>query len=205
MIPVALGAQLSSEVSARTAAAKYKAEMTKFAEIFGDKADLETILNPLYDPLVKALEQPYPQAQKSFNHFNEKSAEIFGSISPESSFGPLKIALAPDDFFKLALLEGFSDRLPLYILVDLKTRQLSQGAQAALSLHVCKAETGSWPASLKELEAWLGQPLPVDLVREIPMRYVAGEQPLLASIGRDGRAATPDDLVFVPFGQKVSE
>ncbi len=204
-VPIAFGAQLDREVSGKTAEAKYKVDMTKLAEIFGDKAAMEKILDPLYDPLIKALEQPYAQAQRSFNSFNAKYAEIFGPISPESPFAPVRIMVSPDNFFKMALLDGFSENLPFHVLIDLKARQLSQGAQAALALYVFKTEGGSWPSSLKELQTWLGQPLPLDLVRGIPLRYKVGDPPHLASIGRDGRAGTPDDLVFVPFGQKVSE
>lgn len=204
LIPIEFAQQLGKEVASGKALAKYENEMTKLAEIFSDKAELSSILDQIYDPLIVAFTKPYSIAQRAFNPWNLKHGEIF-SISTDSTIGPFKMVLFPNAFLRQSLLEGFTKDLPFHLLLDVKTRQLFQGAQAALAINVFKNETGAYPDSLAKLEQWLEQPLPKDLIRNIPLQFKPGNPPFLASVGRDGKANTLDDLIFSPFGKKAEE
>ncbi|MEW6709378.1 MAG: hypothetical protein AB1403_06080 [Candidatus Riflebacteria bacterium] len=205
MIPVAFGGVLNAELTSGRAATKFKHSIDSLARIFGDKAEMQRVLDPLYKPMIEAASLPYLKCQRAFNPWNSSFEKAFSDMSAESTFGIFKIILFPDYFLQQSLLENFSRNLPFFILNDVKTRQLFNGARAALICNVFKKETGKWPASLSELEQWFEQPLPEDLIRGIPLQFKAGEPPYIASVGRDGRSDTTDDLVFMPFGQKAKE
>ncbi len=204
-LPVEFGQQLAREVAAGTAQGKYQAGMTRLASIFGNKAALLKTLDPLYDPLIKVAPQPYSLAQREFNSWNRKYAEIFARHSEESDAGVLEAIFFVDRFIEQAMLYPFTSNLPFYMLTDAKTMQLLEGARAAIILHGYFKSEGAWPDSLARLEEWLQKPLPQDLIKNIPLQFKAGNPPRLAAVGRDGRPDTNDDLVFVPFGQKAKE
>jgi len=204
-LPVEFGQQLAREVAAGTAQSKYQASMTRLASIFGNKANLLKTLDPLYDPLIKVAAKPYSLAQREFNSWNRKYAEIFARHSPDSDLGVLEAVFFVDNFVEQGMLHKFTSNLPFYMLTDIKAMQLLEGAKAAIILHGYFKSEGAWPDSLAKLEEWLQQPLPQDLIKNIPLQFKAGNPPRLAAVGRDGRPDTNDDLVFVPFGQKAKE
>ena len=204
-IPLAFGQQIAKEESDGKTQIRYGRRLPLLSALFGDKKELKTYLDPLYNPLIVALANPYEKAQRAFNPFNAKYKQIFSNLDSESNLAIFKNLLFPDQFSRLALLGIFTDNLPFYVLLDVKARQLIEGAKAALIIHAFKKENGKWPASLKELETWFGKPLPQDLIRSQPLQFTAGNPPEVFSIGRDGKSKTVDDLYFVPFGQKAKE
>lgn len=204
-IPLEFGRILTKAVADGSAEKKYHARMTTMADVFGKEKLLAKYLDPLYDNLVTAAGRPYPEAQKEFNRWNSRYAELFADLSPDSGTGIFKLLLFPTDFYQQALLSSFAENLPFYVLIDMKARQILEGAQAAIILNVYFKDTATWPDALGKIEEWLQKPLPKDLVREIPLQFEPGTPPRLASVGRDGRTNTHDDLIFVPFGRKVKE
>lgn len=204
-IPFAFGQQIAKEEAEGKTEAKYGRKLPVTAALFSDQKGLHGYLDLLYDPLIESLEHPYAVAQRAFNPWNTNYAKIFSNLEFESTWSLLSNLLFPGEFLRIALLASFAENIPFHVLLDIKTRQLIEGAKATLIINVFKKETGKWPASLKELEDWFEGKLPQDLIRNQPMQFFAGDPPKLFSIGRDGRAKTADDLVFVPFGQKVEE
>ncbi len=204
-LPVEFGQQLAREVSAGIAQTKYHNGMTRLASIFGNKAALLKTLDTLYDPLIKVASMPYSLAQKEFNSWNRKYAEVFAEHSEDSDIGVLKAIFYVDSFLEQGMLYSFTSNLPFYLLTDVKTMQILEGAKAAIILNVYYKTQREWPDSLTRLEEWLQKPLPQDIIKNIPLQFKTGNPPRVAGTGRDGRPDTADDLVFVPFGQKARE
>lgn len=195
MIPLAFARQIASDVASATALKKYGREVTAVTRAFADQTTLAAELDQIYDPLVIEFAQPYFIAQREYNPWQKRHDSMFSEFS----------FLFPEKSMRHFILEDYTAILPFYTLIDVKARQLMQGAAAAMAINVYNAENASWPATLPDLEKWLGQPLPKDLIRNNPMLFKPGNPPYLASIGRDGRANTADDLVFMPFGKKAKE
>ena len=205
LIPLQFGKQISDEAAQGKTEAKYSNKLTRISDFFGNKKEVSRYLDPVYDPLTKALSNPYWKAQRAFSPWYQAFKRTFADFDADSDWSTIKLLLLPSNSMPLHLLKSFSANLPFYVLIDVKTRQLIEGAKASLIIYTYKKENGKWPASLKELQTWLGQKTPIDLIRSRLLIYRTKGGPHLSSIGRDGRGKSKDDLVFIPFGQKVIE
>ncbi|MBU1105366.1 MAG: hypothetical protein KKB51_01760 [Candidatus Riflebacteria bacterium] len=194
-IPIEFGRQIASDVAAGVALTKYGQEMTSVSRALADQTTLSAELDQIYDPLIFAFSKPYFIAQRAYNPWQRRQNEMFSDTS----------IFYVDKNMRHTILEEFTQVLPFYTLIDIKTRQLMAGAEAAIAINVYKAENGSWPASLSEVETWLGQPMPMDIIRNIPLKFKPDNPPYVACNGRDGKPNTADDLVFMPFGKKAEE
>ncbi|HAE39148.1 MAG TPA: hypothetical protein DCG57_10990, partial [Candidatus Riflebacteria bacterium] len=149
-LPLAFARKIADDIASGTALKKYGREVTTVSSALADKKTLNEELDQIYDELVHAFESPYHVAQREYNPWQKRHDSLFKGYS---FFFAEKSA-------RHMILEGFTDILPFYTLVDVKTRILLNGAAMAMIINVYHAENSAWPKEFPELEKWLGQTLP---------------------------------------------
>ena len=158
----------------------------------------EKYVETYYRELIKAYETSYSEAIKTA----KEKGKLIGpqEMNLETIVLSLvKAVFRPKNFCAEFLASMCNANYERTFEYDFKSRQLANGALVALTLRCYELEKGRLPDSLQELENWFGLPMPNDVYTNAPMQYNPKSNKVLFSVGSDLTPDTNDDLVFVPY------
>jgi hypothetical protein len=152
----------------------------------------------LYAPGIEAAKLPYPDAMTKTKMMVEKSEEIAGRMS---RIGPhwIGYAIQPERFFLDVFYSIAVPNVNRALEQDFQCRQKMNGALTTLALCSFRRDQGRLPATLAELQTWVGTTFPDDLFGKGPLQFSRTGPKILFSVGPDSKPDTADDLVFYPL------
>lgn len=168
------------------------------ASALRNKAFQEEYLSLVYDPAIKACSMPFADAVIAM----ASPSRILEDLQQRTSTPGLlwgTYFFHPSRFFMEFLVGIFVPNMRKALVLDFQCRQITRGAMGVLALGAFRSAKGRLPSDLKELESWMGFPLPEDLYSRKPLIYSPGSKDILSSVGPDGASGTADDLVFLPL------
>jgi len=145
-----------------------------------------------WDPYLPLFDKPWPEVRNTLNELRERDLASFQEIDKN-----LFLRLSPRQRAARRLLHLNMSQFSKCLR---REQAILNAGFTAFALESFRTEKGTYPASLKDLSAWLGKPVGKDEYTNAEFTY--SPNPLrLSSPGMDIKYGTRDDIVFIPSAE----
>jgi hypothetical protein len=192
-----VGKTMQAAIESGEAKRRFGRNPTYLAAVLTNQSLYKQVYGPYIEIIKRARTLPFSQANAEFQKIGpilEEMSEKTRNLGPQT----LGYLFRPARYVMELLFAISIPNVKKAYEQDRLSWNRTRGTMIAIALFAYKEENGAFPASLTELEKWLGRTIPQDLFAENPFQYKGGAEPTLMSPGPDLIPGNKDDILFLP-------